>query len=86
VTEFLREHSIASLCQELQAQVDAKKTDRHQKKEVEVLLRVLPATSITQIVVSESLRPLVLLMNHESSTAGDPGVRRMYNALPRGYW
>jgi len=33
VTEWLREQSTDSLCQELQAQVDAKKTDRHQMNE-----------------------------------------------------
>jgi len=63
VREWLREHSTESLFQELQAELDAKKTSRRQVKEG-VLLRVLPATNITQIVAPESLRPRILLMHY----------------------
>jgi len=86
VQEWLHEQSLDSLCQELQAQVDANKTDRYKINEQGVLQRVHPVNTQTQIVVPERLRSRVLLSHHNAAVAGHPGVRRMYETLRKGYW
>jgi len=87
VEEWLTEQSSDSLCQQLQREIDQKKTERYRLNPQGILVRTLPLEETTQVVVPESLRPRILLSYHQAAVAGHPGVRRMYDTLRKGlYW